>query len=152
MTADKAPLEERNVLVMGGLIGMSTLLIAGILSQGSCDPLGTKCSLPVNISIIAFAVGLPTMAISILIAHAWQESEKKVASSGGDVLRFFGYVGLSVGIIAAFFQLSVFAGLLFLAFSIISLVLYLIYTAKIRNANSSPSPSEEDNPSESSVR
>ena len=129
---------------MGGLIGISSVILASFLSLGSCDSQDTKCGVPTTISILAFAVGIPTMAMSILYAYAYLGSRNKIVSLTGNVIRFIGYLGLYTGIVAAFWQLSHYAGILFLACSLISFFSYLLYTVQIARANSPHSSDRHD--------
>ena len=91
------------------------------------------------------------MAMSILYAYAYLGSKNKVVSPTGNVIRVIGYLGLCIGIVAAFWQLSFYAGVLFLVCSVFSFVCYLLYTVRIARANP-PQPSEHQGPSKSHVQ
>ncbi len=92
------------------------------------------------------------MAISILFAYAWLESKIKVASKLGNILRGIGYLGLSVGILATFWQLSIYAGVLFLVFSIFSFFCLVMYRTQIKRANSPTKETGKHNPPETNVQ
>ena len=95
------------------------------------------------------------MAMNILYAYKWLEWKVKETEKirpyvlAVNIIRAIGYIGLSTGIVAAFWQLSMWAGVLFLSFSIISLLCYLLYSGKIdelNNLNASPTQRQEDVP------
>ena len=128
---------ERNILVMGGLIGVSTIIVQQFFSPGSCA-LSGNCSRLITLSILSFAVGLPTMAIGILFTRLSVDHRTDI-NRPGKIIIGIGYFGLSLGLITAFWQLYILAGLLLIIFSIISLFFYVFYRYQVMH----PKPSKE---------
>jgi hypothetical protein len=126
---------ERNILVMGGLIGVSTIIVQQFFAPGSCALLG-NCSGLITFSILSFAVGLPTMAFGILFTRLSLEHRTDIDRSG-TIIIVIGYVGLSLGLITAFWRLYPLAGLLLIIFSIFSLFFYVYYRYRVMHSKSS---------------
>jgi uncharacterized membrane protein len=116
--------EERRVnhnkLLFGGLIGISLIILQDFISSGALD-------LSALISVIAFAVAVPLLAMGILIDDITKPHQSINLSMDYNIVFFGGLGGAIVGAAAAFWHISWIAGIVFLVSGIFGLVIYNRY-------------------------
>ena len=78
-----------------------------------------------SISILAFAVVFPTLAIRILIGETPKyKSNDKSLIAVADIMFYFGISVAFIGVIAAFWYIAWIVGVVFLVTTIVGTVLY----------------------------
>ncbi len=110
---DQAPVSQDR-FIASGLIGVSLLVLQVFLYTGLSD-------LSVTVSVIAFAVAIPMLAIFVLtitVAGPMPDSKRL------DLLFYTGILAAAIGVAASFFHVSPLAGIIFVVSGIISVIIH----------------------------
>lgn len=101
-------------LIYGGLGAAGLVVVQPFLTAESLDPSAMVC-------VVAFAVSLPLLAA--LLVLNWQEEFRRRASKSGlvEVAKAIAQGSAFVGVVAAFWHISMVAGIVFLAMGFVAL-------------------------------
>ena len=117
--------------ILGGLIGISVIIVQALLSSKVTDP-------PALIAILAFAIALPVMGTLVML-NVVLSRYRYISVPGYFTLAYvLGEGSAAVGVIAAFWHLSWIAGLLIVMSSLVGMGIYFAYSRQL----------EKDNPTE----
>ncbi|MFI7060642.1 hypothetical protein ACIBL3_06645 [Kribbella sp. NPDC050124] len=119
-------------LIYGGLGAAGLVVVQPFLTVESLDPSALVC-------VIAFAISLPLLAA--LLVLNWQEEFRRRVSKSGlvEVAKSLAQGSAFVGVAAAFWHISMVAGIVFLAMGIVALGVHssgytqLEYDSKFRS-------------------
>lgn len=134
-TSDPAVKEEwirQSNLIYGGLAGAGLVVVQPFLTSGPLDLSATVC-------VVAFAIAIPLLAA--LIVLNWQEQFRRQESSSKSVTlaKSIAQGSAFVGLAAAFWHISMTAGIAFLTVAVMALAVHssgytkLEYDAKWRS-------------------
>lgn len=108
---------KQNSLMYGGLIAIGVVILQGFLTA---DPL----SVSGKISVVAFAISLPLLAVLIMLDEL-QSGDKAVSRSITDeTAKALALLSSLVGVVAAFWHIDWFAGVAVIAAGIVALGVY----------------------------
>lgn len=101
-------------LIYGGLAGVGLVVVQPFLTEPSLDTSALVC-------VIAFAISTPLLAA--LLVLNWQEAFRRRASRSAfvEVAKSIAQGAAFVGITAAFWHMSIVAGIVFLAMGVVAL-------------------------------
>ncbi|MGW1347451.1 hypothetical protein ACWCOV_40810 [Kribbella sp. NPDC002412] len=119
-------------LIYGGLGAAGLVVVQPFLTVESLDPSAMVC-------VVAFAVSLPLLAALLMLN--WQEEFRRRVSKSGlvEVAKSLAQGSAFVGVAAAFWHISIVAGIVFLAMGIVALGVHssgytqLEYDSKFRS-------------------
>jgi hypothetical protein len=134
-TSDPAAQEEwirQSNLIYGGLAGVGLVVVQPFLTATSLDPPAMAC-------VIAFAISMPLLAALLVLNR--QEAFRRRASKSPfvEVAKAVAQGSAFVGITAAFWHMSIVAGIVFLAVGFVALGVHssgfvqLEYDSKFRS-------------------
>ncbi|MEV0247829.1 hypothetical protein AB0H76_14650 [Nocardia sp. NPDC050712] len=143
-----APAEQRsraqqNNLVYGGLIAIGVVILQGFLTA---DPLGTAA----RISVLAFAVALPLLAMLIMLGARPGEQSGRTGATRSVALG-----ASALGVLAAFWQIDWLAGLAVLVAGAVAAGVYGAHvpgsrfglaTSRFRRSQDSQPPADHQPP------
>jgi len=118
--SDPAAQEEwirQSNLIYGGLAAAGLVVVQPFLTETSLDPSALVC-------VIAFAISIPLLAA--LLVLNWQEAFRRRASKSPfvEVAKSVAQGAAFVGITAAFWHMSMVAGIVFLAMGIVAMAVH----------------------------
>jgi hypothetical protein len=104
-------------LIYGGLAGVGLVVVQPFLTEPSLDPSALVC-------VIAFAVSIPLLAA--LLVLNWQEAFRRRSSKSLFVegAKSVAQGSAFVGIAAAFWHMSIVAGIVFLAMGLVAMAVH----------------------------
>jgi hypothetical protein len=105
--AEKRRWAKQNNLMYGGLIAISVVILQGFLSASSLGVSG-------RISVVAFAVALPLLAVLILLGELHPDDPTQSTVSY-EITKAVAMVGAITGVVAAFWHIDWLAGVALLA-------------------------------------
>jgi hypothetical protein len=119
-------------LIYGGLAGVGLVVVQPFLTETSLDPSAMVC-------VIAFAVSIPLLGA--LLVLNWQEEFRRRASKSPfvEVAKSVAQGSAFVGITAAFWHMSIIAGIVFLVMGFVAMgvhssgYVHLEYGSKFRS-------------------
>lgn len=105
---------RQSTLIYGGLAGVDLVVVQPFLTEDSLDTSALVC-------VIAFAISIPLLAA--LLVLNWQEAFRRQASTSAlvEVAKSGAQGSAFVGIAAAFWHMSMAAGIVFMAMGIVAL-------------------------------
>jgi hypothetical protein len=108
---------RQNNLMYGGLIAIGVVILQGFLSATSLGASG-------RISVVAFAVALPLLAVQLLLGelHATDHTVKSTTTDG--IMKAVALAGSLTGVVAAFWHIDWLAGVAVLLAGAVGLVVY----------------------------
>lgn len=124
---------QRQTLAYSALLGISVVTIGRLVSL-------SELSIPLTLSILAFALAIPLLAGTVYTIISEQRAEYKYEVSGG--LAFLtdplGVITSFGGLVLVFVHFSLIAGILFTVGSVLALITYLqsIWVLAVTQANS----------------
>ncbi|MFC0623141.1 hypothetical protein [Kribbella deserti] len=135
VTADPAVQEEwirQSNLTYGGLVGAGLVMVQPFLTETSLDTSATVC-------VIAFAVSIPLLAALLVLNRQEAFRRRTTKAPMVTAARAIAQASAFVGITAAFWHISMIAGIVFLAMGILAVAVHssgyvsLEYDAKFRS-------------------
>lgn len=125
---------QQALVVYGGLIAIGVIILQAIISAQSLD-------LPLQVSILSFAIAMPLLAIMVLVNHAQASYRYASYPRYLSLVIVLGQGGAFIGVFAAFWHTSWMAAVL-LAFSgLVGLVVYAAYLKQLSRDNPSDTAS-----------
>ena len=122
---------DRTRLTTGGLISVGLIITQDFISSGIVAS-SKVLDIPALISVVAFAVALPLLSAQFPVTfedgsrhYVWDDTW------GLQVAYWLGMIAAIVGIVAAFWHISLIAGLVILVGTLVSTALYADYGAKL---------------------
>lgn len=123
---------RQSTLIYGGLAGVDLVVVQPFITE---DPLDTSAL----VCVIAFAISIPLLAA--LLVLNWQEAFRRQASTSAlvEVGKSAAQGSAFVGIAAAFWHMSMVAGIVFIAMGIVAMGVHssgyvrLEYDSKFRS-------------------
>ena len=129
-------------LICGGLIGIGVVILQAFISSGvfppSPSPTSVKATgaavldIPALIAVIALALALPLL--SVLLIATFEETSRRFIikdTLGLQIAYWFGIVVALIGIAAAFWHISLIAGVLVSLSMIIGVIIYTGYAKEL---------------------
>jgi hypothetical protein len=113
---EKRAWAKQNNLMYGGLIAISVVILQGFLGTSALGVSG-------RISIVAFAVALPLLAVLILLGELHSDDPTQ-ATAVYEIAKAVAMVGSLTGVVAAFWHIDWLAGVAILAAGAASLAVY----------------------------
>ncbi|MFC7446567.1 hypothetical protein [Rhodococcus daqingensis] len=121
--AERQSWDKQNSLMYGGLIAIGVVILQGFLTA---DPLGTSG----KISVVAFAVALPLLAVLIMLGEL-QASATKVSMTD-EIAKGIALSSSLVGVVAAFWHIDWLAGAAVIASGAAGLTVYGAHFSRSR--------------------
>jgi len=119
---------QQALVTYGGLIAIGVVILQALISAQSLD-------LPLLISILAFAIALPLLAVMVLVNHAQASYRYASYPKYLTVVILLGQGGAFIGVLAAFWHISWIAAALLLVSGGIGLVVYAVYSKQLTRDN-----------------
>lgn len=119
---------QQALVVYGGLIAIGVVILQALISAQSLD-------LPLLISILAFAIALPLLAVMVLVNHAQASYRYASYPKYLTVVILLGQGGAFIGVLAVFWHISWIAAILLLISGGIGLVVYAVYSKQLTRDN-----------------
>ena len=119
---------QQALVVYGGLIAIGVVILQALIPAQSLD-------LPSLISILAFAIALPFLAVMVLVNHAQASYRYASYPKYLTVVILLGQGGAFIGVLAAFWHMSWIAAVALLISGGIGLVVYAVYSMQLRRDN-----------------
>ena len=119
---------QQALVTYGGLIAIGVVILQALISAQSLD-------LPLLISILAFAIALPLLAVMVLVNHAQASYRYASYPKYLTVVILLGQGGAFIGVLAAFWHISWIAAILLLISGGIGLVVYTVYSKQLIRDN-----------------
>ncbi|WP_330254574.1 hypothetical protein OG874_08545 [Nocardia sp. NBC_00565] len=108
---------KQNSLMYGGLIAIGVVILQGFLTA---DPL----SVSGKISVVAFAISLPLLAVLIMLDELQSGDQAVSRSITDETAKALALLSSLVGVVAAFWHIDWFAGVAVIAAGIVALGVY----------------------------
>lgn len=120
-------------LICGGLIAIGGIIIQDFISVGVFKP-ANILDIPALISVIAFALALPLLSLHLLaiLEDEWRKSTIE-DTRGIEIAYWIGVASAFIGIVAAFWYISLIAGIVAAVSMIAAVILYLHYFRKLHD-------------------
>ena len=119
---------QQALVVYGGLIAVGVVILQALIPAQSLD-------LPLFISILAFAIALPFLAVMVLVNHAQASYRYASYPRYLTVVILLGQGGAFIGVLAAFWHISWIAAVLLLISGGIGLAVYAAYAKQLARDN-----------------
>jgi hypothetical protein len=116
----------------GALVGLGVVSVVQMLSLNGLD-------LPLKVSVFSFAISIPLLSavfISAVVRSAFEYVTDKPLLLRS--ISLVGYLASLTGVSALFFHFALYAGVVFIAGSLIGFVAVTIYDNKLRALESNP--------------
>jgi len=119
---------QQALVVYGGLIGIGVVILQAVIPAQSLD-------LPLQISILSFAIALPFLAIMVLVNHAQASYRYASYPKYLSLAIVLGQGGAFIGVFAAFWHISWMAAAFLVISGIVGLVIYVAYSKQLAQDN-----------------
>lgn len=113
-------------MIAGGLVAFSLIMIQAFISLGQPDT-------PTLISIIAFAIAIPMLVFSFLLNELFHITTKLEVTRGYRFIWSLGIFSSIVGIVAAFWHISWYAGLAMIISGFIGSIVFISNDVQVKN-------------------
>ncbi len=123
-------------LICGGLLAISVVIVQVFISTGVFTS-SKALDIPALISVLAFALALPLLSLRLLVT--FEDASRKFTikdTLGLKATYWLGILAAPVGIVAAFWHISLFAGILVLVSIIVGVVFYAQYARRLQQLDS----------------
>ncbi|WP_194818277.1 hypothetical protein [Nocardia sp. XZ_19_385] len=115
--AERQSWAKQNNLMYGGLIAIGVVILQGFLTA---HPLGTSA----RISVIAFAIALPLLAVLILLGELRSGDSPAPSNATDEAVKGLAMLASIIGVIAAFWHIDWVAGVAILVTGALALGVY----------------------------
>jgi hypothetical protein len=120
LTEKDRAINHHTEIMAGTLVGLGVIALVQMLSVQSLD-------VPLKVSLYSFAVSVPSLsAVFLALRDQGSLGRMGIAESRfatlHEVLLFIGYLGSVIGISGLFFHFTTYAGIIFVAASLVGLV------------------------------
>jgi len=119
---------QQALVVYGGLIAIGVVILQALISAPSLD-------LPLQVSILSFAIAMPLLAIMVLVNHAQASYRYASYPRYLSLAISLGQVGAFIGVFAAFWHISWIAAVLLVISGLVGLVVYAAYSRQLARDN-----------------
>ena len=119
---------QEALVVYGGLIAIGVVILQALIPAQSLD-------LPLQISILSFALALPFLAIMVLVNHTQASYRYASYPRYLSLIILLGQGGAFIGVFAAFWHISWMAAVLLAISGIVGLVVYAAYSKQLARDN-----------------
>lgn len=123
-------------LICGGFLAISVVIMQVFISTGVFTS-SKAFDIPSLISVLAFALALPLLSLRLLVT--FEDASRKYTiedTLGLKATYWLSILAAPVGIVAAFWHLSLSAGILVLVSIIVGVVLYAQYALRLHQLDS----------------
>ena len=122
---DQDPESQQIEIGAGALVGLGVIAIVQMLSMQSLD-------VPLTVSLYSFAVSIPSLSAVFLCMREEIKHRVYPADQGWvNLLVIIGGLASSIGIGGLFFHFDNYAGIIFIIVSVLGLVVWFHYEAKL---------------------
>ncbi len=119
---------QQALVVYGGLIAVGVVILQALIPAQSLD-------LPLQISILSFAIALPFLAIMVLVNHAQASYRYATYPAYLSLVILLGQGGAFIGVFAAFWHISWLAAVFLLISGVVGLAVYAVYSKQLVRDN-----------------
>ena len=119
---------QQALVVYGGLIAIGVVILQALISAPSLD-------LPLQVSILSFAIAMPLLAIMVLVNHAQASYRYASYPRYLSLAIVLGQGGAFIGVLAAFWHISWVAAVLLVISGLVGLVVYAAYSRQLARDN-----------------
>jgi hypothetical protein len=123
---EQAQARESLKIASGALVGLAVVALVQMLSLNGLD-------LPLGVSVFSFAISIPLLSaafISAIVETSFDYSVDKPFLLKAVMLS--GYLASLIGVSALFFHFAIYAGVIFIAGSVIGFLAVTLYDNKLR--------------------
>ena len=114
--------------ILAGLIGISVVIVQALIAVNATDPAAV-------IALLAFAIGLPMMAVLVMINVALAKSRYASFPAYVTFAYIAGEGSAAVGVVAAFWHVSWVAGVLIVVSCLAGIGIYFAYSRQLQKDN-----------------
>ncbi len=119
---------QQALVAYGGLIAIGVVILQALISAQSLD-------LPLQVSILSFAIAMPLLAIMVLVNHAQASYRYASYPRYLSLAIMLGQGGAFLGVFAAFWHISWIAAVFLFFSGLVGLVVYAAYSKQLARDN-----------------